>query len=377
MSRLLKLNQGQSPGDILVFTAAVTDLAEQYPDYDIQVTSPCNAIFENNPFVNKNKEFKPEKLKYYPNALEKAGYDLYDIATNYKQIFKGLIEKQKLGFQLNEKNNVWEYTLKGEVLFSTKNKVDFSKKREFFDIQYSEFEPGISQSGWSGRHFSSAFYKDLEGRLGIKIKQTSLRPRLFLSDDEKSWMNQVEEETGYRGKFWLINCGTKSDYPLKQWPLNYWQEMINLLKDKIQFVQVGAVEKNHAHTPMDNVIDLVGKTDFRQLIRLSYHAEGAVSHVSMLHHLMAAWEKPCVTIAGGREPRRWESYPNTRYLDTNGLLPCCDWDGCWQSGRLNDEGKNKTCKNQVGNKPKCMMMIKPERVAEEIMNHYYGGRLSF
>ena len=34
MSRLLKLNQGQSPGDILVFTAAVTDLAEQYPDYD-------------------------------------------------------------------------------------------------------------------------------------------------------------------------------------------------------------------------------------------------------------------------------------------------------------------------------------------------------
>jgi len=376
MSRRLKLNQGQSPGDILVFTAAVTDLAEQYPEYDIQVTSPCNAIFENNPFVNKTKDFEPEKLKYFPNALEELGYDLYDITRNYKEIFKGLIKKNKLGFRLNKDEKRWEYTYKDKIVFSTNNKAHGQKPREFFDIKYSEYEPGISQSGHSGRHFSSAFYYDLEGRLGIKINQTSLRPRLFLSEKEMSWTNQVEQETGYRGKFWLINCGVKKDYPLKQWSLNYWQEMVNILKDKIQFVQVGALE--HDHIPLDNVIDMTGKTDMRQLIRLSFHAEGGVSHVSLLHHLMAAWEKPCVTIAGGREPRRWESYPNTRYLDTNGLLECCSWDGCWQSGRLNDEGKNKTCKNTVGDrKPRCFEMIKPERVAEEVMNHYYGGRLKF
>jgi hypothetical protein len=33
------------------------------------------------------------------------------------------------------------------------------------------------------------------------------------------------------------------------------------------------------------------------------------------------------------------------------------------------------CKNLVDGIPKCMTMIKPERIAEEIMMHYEGGIL--
>jgi len=61
------------------------------------------------------------------------------------------------------------------------------------------------------------------------------------------------------------------------------------------------------------------------------------------------------------------------------------------SGRRDDHGVNKVCTNMVGaacyqefdagemepieTSARCMAMISPERVAEEIMNHYRGGVL--
>ena len=113
---------------------------------------------------------------------------------------------------------------------------------EHYNIEYGD----IHNSGWSGRHFSTAFYIELEKKLGVKIKQTSLLPDLHLSKEEKSWMNQVEEVFNYKGKFWLINSGHKMDYPLKQWGHEYWQELVNLLRDKIQFVQIGERNKGES-----------------------------------------------------------------------------------------------------------------------------------
>ena len=56
-------------------------------------------------------------------------------------------------------------------------------------------------------------------------------------------------------------------------------------------------------------------------------------------HLAAAVEtapgmpknRPCVVLAGGREPAQWEAYPHHQYLHTNGALLCCDQGGCWKS----------------------------------------------
>ena len=64
-------------------------------------------------------------------------------------------------------------------------------------------------------------------------------------------------------------------------------------------------------------------------------------------HVAAALDKPCVVLAGGREPKWWEAYLNAetsyfgrqcasvqvphRYLDTIGRLPCCEKFGCWKT----------------------------------------------
>jgi len=317
--RKVILDQGQSPGDILVFSGAIRDLKLSYPDWEIDVRSPCMAIFEN------NKHLTPLDANDPTVTYLKVGYD------------------------------------------------------------------DIHNSGWSGRHFSDGFRIELENLLSVKIPSTSLRPDIHLSDDEKKWSNQVEDTFGYRGKFWIVNAGNKGDFILKQWGGENWQELVNLLRDKIQFVQVGEANASHFHPPLKNVFSLVGKTDLRQMIRLAYHAQGITCHVTFHMHLAAAFQKPCVVIAGGREPRRWEMYPNHRHMDTNGLLKCCAYDGCWMSGRMENKGdkvENKTCKDLVGSwaiqsdganaivqRPRCMAMIKPERVAEEILNYYNGGVL--
>ena len=231
---------------------------------------------------------------------------------------------------------------------------------QYIKMQY----PSIHRSGWRGTHFSEGHTKYLSRVLDRKINISSLLPEVHLSDEERTWTSQVEDVFGYKGPFWILNAGVKSDYTLKQYP--YYQECVDILRDRVQFVQVGAGD--HTHKPLDGVLNLVGKTDGRQIIRLMYHAEGCVTGVSYPMHLAAAYQKPCVVVAGGREPVRWEMYPNHQYLAVNGCLPCAAYNGCWKN-------KLKDCENLVGGNPRCMAMILPAQVAQSVLNYYTGGLL--
>jgi ADP-heptose:LPS heptosyltransferase len=227
--------------------------------------------------------------------------------------------------------------------------------------------PLVHKSNDSAKHFIHGFKEDIEAKLGVKFDISKFSCDLHLSPNELGWINQVEEKFGHKGKFWLINAGSKSDFPLKQWDPSRWQEVVDRLKHKITFVQVGS--KEHNHEPLDGVLSLLGETDLRQLIRLSYHCEGALTHVSMLLHMMSAWGKPCVCVAGGRESAHWEAYNDTIYLDTVGQLMCCLHGACWKS-------KPDDCPNMMGKYPKCMNLITVDDVVNSIERYYGGGRLT-
>jgi hypothetical protein len=271
---------------------------------------------------------------------------------------------------------------------------------ELIEMEY----PLIHSSGATGVHFSDGHRVFLQGKLGLPIKKRSMRPEIYLSQAEKNWISKVVIEHGYEGKFWLINAGAKSDYALKFYP--YYQEVVNLLKNKIQFVQVG--HKEHSHPPLDGVINFVGKTNIRELFRLSHQAEGAVCAVSLQMVIMQAFMKPCVVINGGREGMRWQAINDHRFLHTIGALPCCIEDGCWQSkpedcylyqtqckvawdmygttyGWLGDVNRKKEVDVKVEEMKRagqlmkstlCMEIIKPEDIASAVLMHYEGRRLS-
>ncbi|OYV83437.1 MAG: hypothetical protein B7Z73_15970, partial [Planctomycetia bacterium 21-64-5] len=232
---------------------------------------------------------------------------------------------------------------------------DGDRDARTIDMHY----PLINQSNQRPVHFLEGYCEHLAGQLGLaSLRPHDFRGDIYLSDEERGWMNQVQETTGYRGAFWLVNAGSKNDFTCKQWPLESFQQVIDHFRGRITFVQIGASE--HNHPPLTGVIDLRGKTDHRQLIRLVYHSAGVLTGVSYPMHLAAAVPcsplapqaeptlpaqtplnvqgdptqvrprsahgvsglRPCVVINGGREPPHWEQYPGHQFLHTIGALDC-------------------------------------------------------
>ena len=316
----LILKSTQSPGDIVMLTAAVRDLHRAHP-----------------------KKF------------------LTDVRTSAKQL--------------------WNHNPHLMPLDETDPKV------RVLEMHY----PLIHRSNTSPHHFIHGYVQYLEEQLKMRIPLTDFKGDIHLADDERRWMSQVAE-TGFKGNFWIVMAGGKFDFTAKWWNPAFYQTVVDHFAGRIQFVQCG--ERHHWHPPLKNVIDLIGKTDIRQFVRLMHHADGALCPVTLAMHLAAAVptrpgkpkNRACVVIAGGREPAQWEAYPHHQFLSTNGALMCCDNGGCWKSRcqPVGDGDKKDLdlCKYPVAlskelSIAKCMNMITPADVIRRIETYYEGGSLKY
>jgi ADP-heptose:LPS heptosyltransferase len=318
--RKLILKNNLSPGDIIMLTAAVRDLHLTFPgEYQTDVRTPCAQLWENNSFIT---------------PLDENDEDVEVIECHY---------------------------------------------------------PLIHQSNHLPYHFVHAFRLFLSETLERDIKPHAFKGHIPLTSEEKGWLSQVEETEGVGVRFWIIVAGGKMDFTAKWWDPARAQAVVNHFKGRIVFVQCGATDPNHNHPKLNNVVDLVGKTDLRQMVRLMYHADGVVCPVTMFMHLAAAVEskagrpinRPCVVVAGGREPSQWEAYPHHAYLHTMGMLPCCDDGGCWKSRVVplgdGDEKDQSLCLRPVTRPsgvvlPQCLEMIKVHDVIQAIEKYLIFDR---
>jgi ADP-heptose:LPS heptosyltransferase len=316
--RKLILQNFQSPGDIVMLTAAVRDLHLTYPgQYLTDVRTPCPQLWENNPYLTRLESTEP-----------------------------GV---------------------------------------ETIDCQY----PLIHRSNQEPWHFLHAFIDFLNRRLNSQIKPTMFKGDIHLSAVEKSWISQVQEITRDVVPFWIVCAGGKYDYTIKWWDHVRYQAVVRHFRGKILFVQVG--ELRHHHPPLEDVLDLRGKTDLRQLIRLVYHSQGVLGTVSLLMHLAAAVEtkpgmspnRPCVVVAGGREPPHWEAYPHHQFIHTIGALRCCDNGGCWKSRTVplgDGDAKDhpgSLCVDVVRGLPRCMDLVTADEVIRRIQLYFHGGAVQY
>jgi ADP-heptose:LPS heptosyltransferase len=249
--------------------------------------------------------------------------------------------------------------------------------------------PLIHRSNESPYHFVEAFTEFLNDKLSLHVVPQKLAGEIHLHPREKAWISQVQERTKTEIPFWVIAAGGKYDFTAKWWNTSRYQEVVDYFHGKIQFVQVG--ELHHYHPPLRGVIDLRGLTDIRQLVRLVYHAQGVVCGVTFLMHLAAAVEtkagrelsRPCVVVAGGREPPQWEAYPHHQFLHTVGALSCCEKGGCWKSRTLpmgdgsEKDAPRNLCVDVVDRMPRCMDMISSEDVIRAIERYFQGGRHAY
>ena len=238
-------------------------------------------------------------------------------------------------------------------------------------------------------HAIHGFIQHLSQRLRLYIRPTDFKGDIHLSRLEKSWSSQVHERVGCEIPFWIITAGGKHDCTIKWWDTPRYQAVVNHFRGRIQFVQVGAA--GHHHPRLEGVIDLRGQTTLRELVRLVHHAQGVLCPVTSLMHLAAAVEtrrgrpqqRPCVVIAGGREPAHWEAYPGHQFIHTNGALPCCAHGGCWRS-RTVPLGDGETfdhsshlCVDVVKSLPRCMDLITPEEVIRRIELYFHNGEVRY
>lgn len=255
------------------------------------------------------------------------------------------------------------------------------KRTEKFVARY----PLIHKSNQSGKHFIWGFIEYFNSTFGTDVKLSEFRPALYVSEHEKA--NRPFDEP-----YWVFLCGGKKDFTTKLWPQTYWQQLIDMTCDKLNWVQCGT-PGHYKHIPKRGIFaNMIGKTGLREFITTIYHAEGVVCYMTAAMHIAAAFNKPCVVIGGGREPWWWEAY-NTenrlkqmrvgmpdweppadddfvshQFLHTIGKLSCCQTHGCWKS-KIESQ-KASSCRNveivEGTRTPKCKAMITPDMVAEAI-----------
>lgn len=249
--------------------------------------------------------------------------------------------------------------------------------------------PLIHRSNEAPYHFLHAFIEFLNDRLGLSIKVTRSSGDLHLLPTERTAPSRVAELVGAEIPYWIIVAGGKYDYTIKWWSARRYQEVVDHFRGRIQFVQVGGPQDYHP--TLDGVLDLTGRTTVRELLRLVYRAQGVLCGVTSLMHLAAAVPchsprhitRPCVVVAGGREPTVWEAYPHHQFIHTVGALPCCRDGGCWKSRTfaLGDGSEldhpESLCSDVVGSLPRCMHMISSAEVIQRVERYFEGGAVAY
>ena len=225
-------------------------------------------------------------------------------------------------------------------------------------------------------HFTNAYRISIEDALGVNILQTLSRPDIWLTEEEYNAPPVTEKP------YWIIIIGGEKGWGCKMYPFERWQEFVNQNPD-VLFYQLGAKEDAHPKLQGDNVVDYIGKTQsrdtgIRDLFKLFLNAEGSIGLVSFQMHLSAAFNKPCIVVAGAREPVSFTRYAGHQYLTTEGCLPCSSYKACWHCNidtckdLVIDQNKKEVLDRKV---PKCVDLIKPEDLTLALKRYYLGSRL--
>lgn len=380
--RKIVLREGQSPGDILTFTNAIGDLKRTYPHWLIDVRSPAESIWDNNPHLTPLDE----------NASDVEMYDItYDDINisgwnglHFSDAFRNDIEKKlnmdELFFIDSENQEHLSKKIVPEVIRQrcAGKGIDLSAQTIVAHTSYPSrwliLDPS-TDNRLEIRHERNELYvynanPERVKRWGVAcITKTGIKPELFISEEERSWWHQIHCEFFWDGPYWVINAGRKPDNELKQY--HRWQEVAELFNErfqgKIKLVQMG--HPDHIHPPLAGAFNLIGKTDLRQLMRLAFWAHGTVGPLSFQFVISAAFEQPAVCVAAGKEGVKWHLYPHIRHVCTNGAVDCCRWDGCWLGG------ESGQCKKIIDHVPLCFRLIEPRTIVDAIAMYYEGGRL--
>lgn len=177
-----------------------------------------------------------------------------------------------------------------------------------------------------------------------------LEPKSFMNflPSEENALIRLLDDFRINSPFIVVEPDTNRDWfgDLRAWPASRWQELVDDLSKKypeMPIVQTGV----SGEVSLKNVINMVGKTDFRQACLMIKKASLFIGTEGGLMHAASAVDTPSVILWGGVTLPEFAGYPHQHTI-------ICHYVDCAPCGNL----------GWCNNEHKCMNLIKPDAVYE-------------
>ena len=158
-----------------------------------------------------------------------------------------------------------------------------------------------------------------------------------------------------------FKAAPESNY--RAWPIAHWKELIKTLcQSELQVVIIGGRNEADYFKLLDplpeNICNLVGKTNFPELIGLISGAKAVISTDTGPAHIAGAVNTPVYAIIGPTNFKRTGPYatPDNEIHILSANLPCSP---CYHTQRFKDCPKNQ-----------CMYEVTPAQVIEALQKHH-------
>ncbi|NME36011.1 MULTISPECIES: glycosyltransferase family 9 protein [Fusobacterium] len=321
-------------GDIVLSTPLIKKIKDIYPDSDITyVTTPSGeAILKNNPHLNNiivyDKRGEHKGLSGVWQLGKRLRYENFNMVIVPHRYLRSSV----LAWLSRSPIRIGYDIASGKCLFTQKIKYDKTKH---------EVEKLLS-------------FIAPENKQRYEIE-------LYPSESEKEKISNIWKENNLEDKKVVI-LAPGSKWFTKQWPVEYFNEVIEKLKvnKNIGIVVVGGKEEENLPIVKDGVVDLRGKTSLLQLADVLSRGDIVVTNDSSPIHIASAFKKPRILAIFGPTVKEFGFFPwslNSKVFEVENLncRPCGIHGG-------------KSCPKKDF---QCMKKILPEYILSEI-NSYLG-----
>lgn len=148
-------------------------------------------------------------------------------------------------------------------------------------------------------------------------KTEEFQCELFITDEEMKFANKLKKDLG---QYLTIEPHSKLSYTKnRRYSFEKWQKVVNILSSKgVKFVQVGIEDRKK----LENVVDMRGKTSFREAAGIIKNSKLFVSSEGGLVHAANAVRTKSVVILTGYQSHKMVAYPQNINIDISSHGPC-------------------------------------------------------
>ncbi len=319
-----------SMGDVVLTTGVLLDWHRKHGTMFTVLTRDTFApLFDHHPAVQEVIGLTPEDLH----------------GQNQAQVFREIVLKYKdsplLDLHRNLRSAMLARSWRDAIICYRK----MSLARRMFLWSHGRFYGEALRALNVPQRYASGLYDK-----GSVPQAADLRPRVFLSGEERTWAKDAVAHL--RGQAPLVAIHPFATHAAKSWPLSTWLRFSALLDEaKIPFFWVGLGE---GLPKEEDRRSFIGKTNLRQICALLDQASALVTGDSGPMHLATATGTPVLAMFGPtcREWGFFPSGPRDRVIQLS--MPC-------RPCSLHGSG---TCPH--GNA--CMLDITPEMLLEDLKN---------